>query len=189
MLIPMLLEHPQMIGTIVRNTPTWVWFLLAALTWLGVTQLRDRNAGLVRVSLLPVIMTGLSIWGIVGAFGSSPGFGYIMMVWMLVAAVAFAAIGITLPPKGTLYEPSSRTYFLPGSVVPLAMILGIFLTRYVVNVDIAMNPTLTRDGQYTMIVAAMYGLFTGTFLGRAARLWRLAAERSGAGFFLQRNAG
>jgi uncharacterized protein YneF (UPF0154 family) len=72
-------------------------------------------------------------------------------------------------------------------LLPLVMILGIFLTRYVVNVDIAMNPPLTRDGQYTMIVAAMYGLFTGAFLGRAARLWRLAAERSGAGFLLQRD--
>jgi hypothetical protein len=56
-----------------------------------------------------------------------------------------------------------------------------------VNVDIAMNPALTRDGQYTIIVAAMYGLFIGTFLGRGARLWRLAAERSGFGFMLQRD--
>jgi hypothetical protein len=187
MLIPMLFEHPQMIGNILAHTPTWVWFLLAALTWLGVAQLRDRNAGLVRVSLLPVIMTGLSLWGLVGAFGSSPVFGYTMLMWMFVAAVAFAAIGITAPPKGTLYEPVTRTYFLPGSVLPLVMILGIFLTRYVVNVDIAMNPTLTRDGQYTLIVGAMYGLFTGTFLGRAARLWRLAAERSGLSLFLQRS--
>ena len=188
MLIPMLFDHPEMIGLVLQRTPSWVWFLLAGLTWLGVSQLRDRKAGLARVSLLPVIMTGLSIWGIVGAFSASPMFGYTMLVWMLVAAIAFAAIGVTSAPQGTQYDPATRTYFLPGSVLPLLMILGIFLTRYVVNVDIAMNPALTRDGQYTLIVAAMYGLFTGSFVGRAARLWRLAAEGSGASFLLQRNA-
>jgi hypothetical protein len=187
MLIPLLLDHPEMAGTIVRATPAWVWGLLAALVWLGAAQLRDRNASLARVSILPVVMTGLSVWGVTGAFGKSPMFGYVMLTWMLVAAIAFAAIGMTSAPKGTTYDAGTRTYFLPGSWVPLAMIVGIFLTRYVVNVDVAMNPTLTRDGQYTIVVAAMYGLFTGAFLGRAARLWRLAAERSGAGFLLQRD--
>ena len=62
-----------------------------------------------------------------------------------------------------------------------------FLTRYVVNVDIAMQPSLTRDGTYTLVVAAIYGCTTGLFVGRAARLWRLAAERSGFGLLLQRD--
>jgi hypothetical protein len=187
MVLSLVLAHPEMVGTILRNTPTWVWGLLAALVWMGLAQVRDRTAGLVRVSILPFAMTGLSVWGIAGAFGNSPMFGYVMLTWMLVAAIAFAVIGMTSPPKGTTYDAATRTYFLPGSWVPLATILAIFFTRYVVNVDIAMNPGLTRDGQYTIIVAAMYGLFTGTFLGRGARLWRLAAECSGFGFLLQRD--
>jgi hypothetical protein len=185
MFIPLVLDHPQMIGAILRGTPTWVWGLLAGLVFLGLTQIRDRTASLLRVSVLPLAMTSLSIWGITGAFGKSPMFGYVMLAWMLVAAIAFAALGMTSAPKGTTYDAGARTFFLPGSWLPLAMILGVFFTRYVVNVDIAMNPMLTRDGQYTIIVAAMYGLFTGAFLGRAARLWRLAAER-GSGFVLQR---
>ena len=187
MLIPMLFDHPEMLGTILARTPGWVWGLLAGLTWLGAAQLRDRNASLARVSIFPLVMTSLSVWGIAGAFGKSPMFGYVMLAWMLVAAVAFAAIGMTAAPNGTTYDAGTRTFFLPGSWVPLAMIAGIFFTRYVVNVDIAMNPALIRDGQYTVSVAAMYGLFTGAFLGRAARLWRLAAERGGAGFLLQRD--
>ena len=173
-----LFHHPEMLGGILRATPTWVWGLLAALIALGATQLRDRTASLARVSILPLVMTGLSVWGVTGAFGKSPLFGDVMLTWMLVAAVAFAAIGMTNAPKGTAYDPVRRTYFLPGSVVPLAMIVGIFVTRYVVNVDIAIHPGLTRDGQYTIAVAAVYGLFTGAFLGRATRLWRMAAERN-----------
>jgi hypothetical protein len=186
--IPILIEHPQMLGTVLRGTPGWVWGLLAALVWLGATQLRDRQASLTRVTILPVVMTGLSIWGIAGAFGASPMFGYLMLAWMLVASIAFAAIGITSAPAGTQYDRASGTFFLPGSWVPMAMIAGIFVTRYIVNVDVAIQPGVVRDGEYTLVIAALYGLFTGTFLGRAARLWRMAAEGRMSGFALQRDA-
>jgi hypothetical protein len=137
---------------------------------------------------MPIAMTSFAIWGLTGAFGQSPMFGYAMLAWLLVAAVFFAAIGMTAAPKGTTYDPAERTYFLPGSWVPLALIVVIFLTRYVVNVDIAMQPSLKTDGMYTVFVAGLYGVSAGIFIGRAARLWRLAAEISGSGFLLQRNA-
>jgi hypothetical protein len=88
---------------------------------------------------------------------------------------------------GTRYDATDRTFFLPGSWVPLATILGIFLTRYIVNVDLAMNPPLAADSQYALAVAALYGVFTAVFLGRAARLWRLAAQGTRFAFLLQRD--
>jgi hypothetical protein len=181
MLIPTLIDHPEIIGAVLRGTPTWVWVLLAALVWLGFTQVRDREASLVRVSVMPLVMTGFAIFGMVSAFGSSPMFGYDMLAWMLTAAVMFAAIGTTNPPAGTQFHPATRSFRLPGSWIPLALIVAVFLTRYVVNVDLAMQPALARDGQYTLIVSALYGLTSGMFIGRAARLWRLAIERIGFG--------
>lgn len=187
MLIQTLIHQPQMLGTILRHTPVWVWGLLAALVVLGVTQLRDRTAGLARVAILPIAMTGLSVWGIAGAFGRSPMLGAVTLTWLAVAAVTFVLFARTQPPVGTRYDAADRTFFLPGSWVPLATILGIFLTRYIVNVDIAMNPGLASDSQYSLAVAALYGVFTATFLGRAARLWRLAAQGTRFGFLLQRD--
>jgi hypothetical protein len=177
--IPVLIEHPQMLGTVVRNTPAWVGALFAGLLWTGVAQIRDRRASLVRVAVLPVVMIGLSIWGMAGAFGSSPMFGYVMLAWMLVGAMTFAAVGLTSAPKGTEYDPASRSFFIPGSWVPLVTIVAIFLTRDIVNVDVAVQPLVARETDFTLVVAAIYGLFSGVFLGRAARLWRLAAEGSG----------
>jgi hypothetical protein len=187
MLIPTLIHQPQMLLMILRSTPTWVWGLLAALLWLGFTQTRDRQAGLLRVSLMPVVMMGLAIGGMTSAFGSSPMFGYAMLMWMLAVAVMFAFVGMTRAPEGTRYDATTRSFFLPGSGVPLLLIAGIFLTRYIVNVDVAMQASLARDGQYTLIVGALYGLTSGIFLGRAARLWRMAAEQHGVGFTLQRD--
>jgi hypothetical protein len=188
MLIAMLIQQPQMIADVLRATPNFVWGLLAALIWLGLSQARDREAGLARVSLMPVVMTGFGIWGMVSAFGSSPMFGYAMLMWMFMLSVSFALIGTMRPPRGAEYHPATRTFFLPGSWAPLLLILAIFVTRYVVNVDIAMQPALARDGQYTLIVAALYGLTSGIFVGRTARLLRLAADRAGSiGFMLQRD--
>jgi hypothetical protein len=84
----------------------------------------------------------------------------------------------THAPAGTGYDPAQRTFALPGSWIPLALIVGIFLTKYVVGVDLAMQPSLAQDGSYAVPVAAIYGAFSGIFAGRAARLWRLAVRRS-----------
>lgn len=62
MLIQLITQQPQMLEPIVRNTPPWVWGLLAALLALGLSQLRSRNVSLTRITLLPLAMTGLSLW-------------------------------------------------------------------------------------------------------------------------------
>jgi hypothetical protein len=172
MLIQLLIQHPQVLGAVVRNTPAWVWGLLAGLLTLGATQLRDRTASLLRVSLLPVSMTIFSIWGTLAAFGNSPVLLTAMAVWLAAASVLFALLA---PGRSNAsYDPASRSYTLPGTVIPMLLIAGIFLVKYVVGVDLAMGPHLTGDAQYVLTVASLYGAFTGIFLGRAARLWLLA---------------
>jgi len=180
MLIPMLVQQPQMLGTVLHHTPNFVWILLAVLIAIGVSQARDREASLLRVAFMPVAMTGFGIWGMTTGFGASPMFGYAMLMWMLALSVTFALVGAMRAPADAEYHPATRSFFLPASWAPLLLIVGIFVTRYVVNVDLAMQPALARDGQYTLIVAAVYGLCSGVFVGRAARLWRLAAESAGA---------
>lgn len=70
MLIQLLTQHPEAMVSILRSTPAWVWGLLAALVALGSTQLRDRSASLVRVSVTPVAMTLFSLYGALSAFGA-----------------------------------------------------------------------------------------------------------------------
>ena len=177
MLIQLVSHHPEALGPIVRNTPTWVWGLLVALVALGASQLRDRSASLARVSLLPVSMTIFSVWGTVAALGSSPLFAQALGVWIAAALALFALVA---PGRAAArYDAASRSYALPGSVVPLLLIVGIFLVKYVVGVELAMAPRLMQDTQYALTVAGLYGAFTGIFVGRAARLWRLALRGAG----------
>jgi hypothetical protein len=172
MLLQLVTSHPEAIVTILGRTPAWVWGLLAGLLAIGATQLRDRTASVARVSLLPVGMTVFSVWGTFAALGSSSMPGSAIATWLVAAGVAFALLA---PGRANAqFDPVQRMYRLPGTVVPMLLIAGIFMVKYVVGVELAIAPRLVQDPQYALTVAGLYGAFTGIFVGRAARLWRLA---------------
>lgn len=174
MLIQLITEHPQAIGPILRNTPGWVWGLLAALLALGISQVRSRMASMTRISVMPIAMGGLAIYGMVSAFGNSPNLAAVFGAWMLAALATIAVVMQFKLPEGTRFDAQTRSFHIPGSFVPLLLILGIFLTKYVVGVEVAMKPPLASDPQYTLVVGALYGAFNGIFTGRSLRLLRLA---------------
>lgn len=171
MLLQLVATHPEAVVPVLRGTPTWVWGLLAGLLVLGVSQLRDRTAGLARVSLMPLAMTALSVWGTASALGGSPHRVPALLAWLVAAVLGFALLA--RGRSAAQFDPVRRVVRVPGSVVPLLLIVGIFLVKYVVGVDLAMEPGLVRQAPYVLSVAALYGALTGVFIGRASRLWRL----------------
>ncbi len=174
MLIQLLVNKPEMIGPILARTPPWVWLLLAGLLWMGIGMIKEKTIGATRAAIMPLTMTGLSLWGTISAFGQSALFGSVLLVWAVAAVVLATAVSRMPPPAGMRYDATSRRFTVPGSWVPLALILGIFLVKYVVGVEVAMQPTLAHDGTYSLACGAIYGVFSGIFTGRAIRLGRLA---------------
>jgi hypothetical protein len=156
---------------IMQHTPKWVFFLFAGLLWLGAKQLIANSVSLLRVTLMPLAMAGLSVYGVTSAFGDSTG---ALLAWA-VAAAALLALVLQRPlPAGTRYDPVGRRFHVAGSGWPLALMMGIFFTKYAVAAALAMHPGLRADGQFALWVPAVYGVFTGLFVGRAVRLWKLA---------------
>jgi hypothetical protein len=174
MLIQLLLNQPQAAGAILRNTPPWVWGLLAGLLALGLSQVRDRTASVARIAVMPVAMSVFAFWGLVTAFGASAMFAAVVAAWLAAALVPALAIGLLAPPAGVRYEPSARRFALPGTWAPLALIAGIFLTKYAVGVELTLQPNLALDTGFALAISAIYGAFSGVFAGRALRLLRLA---------------
>ena len=167
---PMLLQ-------IAVNTPVWVWGLLAALVVLGLSQTRERSAGLARTVVLPLGMGAFSLSGLVTGFGASPA---VLGAWLAATAVALAVVLMRPLPAGVRYDAARREFALPGSWVPLALILGIFSIKYATGVALAMQPALRADPAVALAIATLSGLFSGIFAGRTVRLLRLAV-RPGAG--------
>ena len=73
-----------MLNLIFTNTPIWVWALLVALLWLGLSQTANRKASLKRITLLPLAMIGLSLFGTIAVFGSDL---KILLAWSGAAAL------------------------------------------------------------------------------------------------------
>lgn len=160
-----------MLMLILTNTPKWVFVLFAVLLWAGWTQMSPRSVGLKLVTIPPLAMTGLSLVGVTLAFGDSP---QALLAWAAGAVVTFTAAYQLLRASKVQYDVSSRRFEVPGSVVPLALFMGIFFTKYAVGVSIGMQPSLAHNSSFALAVSALYGAFSGIFLARAAKLWRVA---------------
>lgn len=162
-----------MLNQIFTHTPRWVWVLLIALLWLGLSQAVTRSASLKRITILPLAMTALSLYGTVTAFGAD---AQVLLVW-LGAAALMASIVLLRPLSDTSrYDPATQRFTLAGSWVPLMLVLGLFATKYLVGAVTAMQPALAHAASFSLGFGALYGAFSGVFLGRAGRLWRLAMQ-------------
>ena len=163
----------HMVALILSNTPSWVWGLLVALLAVGWSKTRSRRVSLTRITLLPLGLGGFSLYGMVSAFGASAA---VLGGWLMAMLLAQWVVTQLPQPAGVRYDAANRQFQLPGSWVPMALIMGIFLTRYAVGVALAMSPELKADGLFTVVIASLYGVFSGIFAGRAMRLLRLAAR-------------
>lgn len=182
MLIQIITQHPEAIINIVKRTPIWVWGLLAALLALGASQLFGRQMSLRRVIITPLALLGFALYGMVSAFGSSGQLGTVLGIWLIAAAAVGALVMQITPAAGTRFDAGAQTLKVPGSVVPLLLILGIFMTKYLVGVELAMQRGLTHEASFALPVALLYGAFNGIFAGRALRLVRLTRNAAAVSF-------
>jgi hypothetical protein len=167
-----------MLIQILQNTPSYVFAIFVALLFMGGQQLFTRTVTLRRVSIMAAVMTGLSLYGTYSAFSHQP---LVMVAWIAAAAASFFVVLSRPVPAGTTYDSWQQRFHMPGSVVPLALMMGIFFTKYVVGVSLVMHPELAHNLNAALIVGAAYGAFSGMFVARSARLWRLSKNDNNVG--------
>ena len=159
-----------MLGQILTNAPKWVWFLLAALLWLGISQRFTRTVSLRRSIVLPVVMTGLSLFGTISAFGYEV---TALVVWLSAVASVAWWIGQRKLPDTTTYDSATQLFTVSGSWQPLILILSIFVLKFAVGTIRAIRPELATSSEFSVVIALLYGAMSGVFIGRAKRLWKL----------------
>lgn len=160
-----------MLSQILVHTPTWVFALFAALVALGLSQMRTREVPLSRAAILPLVMVLLSLMGTLIAF---PGSFWALTSWAAVLALTTWLLSLKPMASGTVFHATSKRFTLPGSAVPLALMMGIFFTKYAVGASMGMNAELAHLPAFAIAASATYGLFSGAFLSRGLRLWRLS---------------
>jgi hypothetical protein len=163
---------------ILAHTPPWVFGLFVLLVVLGAHQARARRISRVRLALLPLAMVTLALLGVWSSFAAH---AIALAAWGLVLLAVVAASLWLPPPRGAAYSPEAKLFSVPGSWIPLALMMGIFFTKYAIAVVRAVDPSLLAGTGAVAATCALYGVYSGLFLARAVRIARTAVRGSGAG--------
>lgn len=159
-----------MLIAILQHTPGWVWLLLAALVAYGLAQSTPKQVSTARAMAAPLVMAVLSWSGLAAAFPHQP---LALAAW---GASAAAALGLARRLglwRGMRRAPSARHLLLPGSWLPLALILSLFAIRFAAGVALARDPALALRTDLGIVFAFAYGGVSGIFLARGLQAWRL----------------
>lgn len=159
-----------MILQILIHTPLWVWALFAALLLLGLWQRRERRVPRAQLLALPLALLALGLWSMAPGFVTQPVAG---VLW-LGAIAAATALGLRLPrPAAARWLADEARLFLPGSWVPLLLIVAIFSLRYAAGVGHGLHPEWRNLATVQLPLALVFGALSGLFLGRALGLLQL----------------
>lgn len=160
-----------MLIEILRRTPSWVFVLFFVLLGLGYFQSKDRVISRSKVTMLPAAMLLLSFYGVLSAFGITP---LTLAAWLTGVAVA-GWFGLkTAKMCRASFTKETALFAVPGSWLPLSLMMAIFFTKYAVGVILARKIPIAGDLTFIGSVSLIYGLISGVFFARAMAILRTA---------------
>jgi Na+/glutamate symporter len=162
-----------MVTTTLQHTPAWVFGLFVALVALGVSMSFPRTVSLRRSLMWPLALLGLALMGVASAFGSQP---LALPAWGAGLATALLALQGRIDTSAVRFSAGTRRFQVPGSWVPLVLMMALFSLKFGVGVALATQPELRQSTALAVAASAAYGLFSGVFLGRALALWGIARQ-------------
>jgi predicted anti-sigma-YlaC factor YlaD len=151
------------VEAIVRGTPVWVWILLAYLLSRGLKALKGGTAPLSKLAIVPVVF---AVWGIAHLV-TEPAAGWKAgLAWVIGALIGVLA-GVAIASRTAFtVDPVQRSVTLPGSVVPLALIVITFAMKFWIGFELATSAGLGRDSGYVVLDGLVSGVVAGIFAGR-----------------------
>ncbi|SAL22310.1 hypothetical protein AWB71_01136 [Caballeronia peredens] len=161
---------------ILLGTPAWVWVLLAVLVSRGMQALKGGTAPLAKLGLMPAVFAG---WGVLHLL-TEPVAGWDTALMWIGGGVLGACVGAALAKtSGMTVDRARRTVTLPGSAVPLVLILVTFAMKFWIGVELATATHIDPDSMFVVLNGLVSGTVAGIFAGRFLVYW-LALRPSAA---------
>jgi hypothetical protein len=161
------------LSEIIQHTPTWVFILFFALLALGFKQSKPRVVRVSTVFILPAAMVIFSFFGMYSVFGMP----LLALALWTVSLLLLAAIGLKLQsPALVTYSKTDQQLTIPGSWVPLCLMMAIFFTKYVVGVAVARDLPIVQQQIFLVVISSLYGAFSGVFLGRSLVMFQASRQ-------------
>ncbi len=152
-----------------KDTPVWVWILLAFLLRRGFAALYDREMTTGRLFFLPVLFL---VWGAYGVITETKLAG-VSLTMMAAGLFAGTALGYKLWSS----QPPLRNSDNPGMIIragtplTLGLIVIAFCMKFILTTAIYMQPGLGASASFCMLFGGMTGLVDGVFWGGTLRLF------------------
>ncbi len=155
-------------SSILSHVPLWVPLLLLLLIAIGLLQRRSRDVRPVVTDVVAVALLALSIMGVQQAFGLKP---EAVVAWIFGVGLA-QALGDRFFGAGGLTPAESRKVHVPGSWVPMVLMMGIFALRFVVGAAQGAGLAFVSTTPFAAIISFGLGVCSGGFLARALAIRR-----------------
>lgn len=153
------------ISQIVAHVPGYVWAILAIILALGLLQSRPQRLGRPRLLLLPLAWLGFGAWGVAGAFGL---LSSATLAWLAGLAASVALVRLLGWPGQIRTE--GPHFLVPGSWLPLALMLGLFCAKFALGMGLALHPEWRQQLVVALGFSSLFGLLGGAFLGRSINI-------------------
>lgn len=153
-----------MLVEVLKRTPAWVFILFFALLAAGYFQSKDRVVSRCKVILLPAAMVVLSFYGVLSAFGIAP---YGLTFWLVGIGIPVCLGSKIVNLSGVSFEMETQSFSIPGSWLPLSLMMAMFFTKYAVGVILARKLPIASELAFVGSISFIYGFLSGVFLARA----------------------
>ncbi len=157
--------------------PLWVFAVLALLLGLGYLQSRTRHINPAVLRLAALGFVGYSLWGVVASFGA----GWLSVApWLAGLALAILGARPSFWSRGMSFVAASRRVLVPGSWLPLAIMLGIFGVKFALGFAAGAGSPVLPGSIAAAACALALGLFSGLFAARARAVLVVARQQPAA---------
>lgn len=150
-----------------------MFVLFFVLLVFGYLQSKDRVVSRSKVTMLPSAMLLLSFYGVLSAFGVTP---FALTAWLTGVGIAVCLGLKTANLGGVGFTAETNTFSVPGSWLPLCLMMAIFFTKYAVGVILARKLPIASGLAFIGSISFIYGLLSGVFFARANAILRTARD-------------
>jgi hypothetical protein len=147
--------------SIFKHTPFWVWGLLGFLIFRGVTALKARTIKLGRALILPVIFFVWPLAGIYSEFQNR----FVGLGGFFAGILLGVGAGLYLWRGNGIYLPETKEFERKGSPITLCLVIGAFLSKYILTVILHLHPERSSDIAFSILFAGISGVWDGLFWG------------------------
>lgn len=159
---------------IIKPIPRWVVVTFFIFMAYGLAQFRARQVRPSRLIILPLFTIILTLASVITGSNSRL---LSLLAWLLGLGLSIWLGRLKKAPRGVHYSYQTKLIYVPGSGIPLLLMMLIYATLYIVH-DVTGNQHIFMNtAEFSIAIGLIYGLICGMFLARMFSAWRVKRHR------------